>query len=343
MSKKTRKFLDFDVRSVDGEPGNYWFTASTPARDRMGDIIVQEGWKTQDFLKTGGPILWGHDYYAPPIGRGKEIKVSPDSLDIKIEFVPAEIDPFAAQVEKLVAGGWIRTGSVGFQVYKREPLTANDLKQRPEMQYGERLYGDLLEFSIVPVPANPEALAQKGFAEAVARSYGMRAEEARSPMLPYKDTKGIVNAKLLRASVAAAMGARGGVKLPEHVDGMACVSHLYRIAHENNVDLPDLKSISSPGANLKEAFSDVWHGDLLKVLSNANSEAENDTVLRLVRGERRSELIAARDALNGILTLSEDDALPKPPPREPEQDLETASMVQGIIQDLSSVTARLKK
>lgn len=329
MSKKIKKFLDFEVRAVEGEPRTYWFTASTPSRDRMGDIIVQEGWRTQDFLKTGGPILWGHDYYSPPIGRGKEVAVSPNSLDIKVEFVPADIDPYAAMIEKLVAGGWIRTGSVGFQVYKREPLNADDLKQRPELKWGERLYGELLEFSIVPVPANPEALAQKEFVEAVGRAYGMKMDEAVSKFLPYKDEKGNVNPRLLRASLAASLGARGGVKIID-ADQKACENHLRRIAKENGIEVA-----CKGAAELREAFSDVWHEELLDVIQRA-SEDEEATTLSLIKGDRRKDLIQARDAINVLLKMSEDESPRKPV--EPEPDVQTA----GVLAEMAAINASLK-
>lgn len=170
--EKKKKFFDFDVKAVEGESNTFWFTASTEARDRQGDIIVQQGWRTSDFMKNP-VILWAHNYYETPIGKAVEISITPDALSAKIQFVPEEVDPFAGKVAKLVAGGYLRTVSVGFMVYKSEPLNADDLKQRPDMKYGQRLYGDLLEISIVPVPANPEALNENGYSEVVARGIGM--------------------------------------------------------------------------------------------------------------------------------------------------------------------------
>lgn len=338
MSEKIKKFLDFNIRAVEGEPRTHWFKASTPDRDRMGDIIVQEGWKTQDFLKTGGPILWGHDYYSLPIGRGKEVSVSPDALEIKIEFQPEDVNPFAAQVERLVSGGWIKTGSVGFQVYRREPLSADDLKQRPDLKYGSRLYGDLLEFSIVPVPANPEALAQKDFASAFARGFGFKQNEAVSKLLPYRDQKGAVDARLLRASLAASFGARGGVKILD-ADIEACKNHLYRIANENNILVPSPSEIESLGSNLKSAFDDVWHAELLDVLAKAKDE-ESDVTFALIKGSTREKILATRDALNSILALSEQDSS-----KNNSMASETEELVKQfseVNKNLSSVVARLK-
>lgn len=346
MSKKTKKFLDFDVRAVEGEDRTYWFTASTPSRDRMGDIIVQEGWRTEDFLKTGGPILWGHDYYSLPIGRGKQVSVSQKSLDIKVEFQPSDINPFAGQVERLVKGGWIRTGSVGFQVYKVEDLTEEEKKQRPDMKWGKRLFGDLLEFSIVPVPANPEALAQRDFSDALARGFGMKQDEAVSKFLPYKDEKGTVSPRLLRASLAAAWGARGGVKITD-AEKSSCINHLLRVANDNQIEVPTFARFgdgSDPALHVKELreeFKDVWHDELLDLIHKADSE-DQEVLYKLIRGEKRNQLTAARDALNVILGLAEEQDGPKPAETEPPVDIETAGMMKELITNLSSLNARLK-
>lgn len=336
MSKKMKKFLDFEVKAAHGEPNTYWFTASTDSRDRQGDIIVQDGWKTADFMKNP-VILWAHNYYETPIGKGMEVSLSNGKLAIKVQFVPEDIDPFAGKVEKLVANNFLRTGSVGFMVYKREPLTAEDLKQRPEMKYGERLYGDLLEFSIVPVPANPEALNENGFADVISRGFGLKQDEAQSKFLPYRDEKGAINPRLLRASLAAALGARGGVKITD-VDESAAIRHLYRIAKENGIEVPRESHVPE---FLKEAFKDVWHDELLEVI-HASEEETEAVSLKLIKGERRKRLIEARDALNAILILSEVEEPNKKPSGEPEPDLDTASMIEGLTKDLSSLTARLK-
>lgn len=328
---KMKKFFDFDVKAVDGEENTFWFTASTDSRDRQGDIIVQQGWRTADFMKNP-VILWGHNYYETPIGKAVEIAIKPDSLDAKIQFVPESIDPFAGKVAKLVAQGYLKTVSVGFTVYKSEPLNSDDLKQRPEMKYGQRLYGDLLEISIVPVPANPEALNQNSFSEVMARGFGFNQTESQSRFLPYRDEKGAVSPRLLRASVAAAMGARGGVNVTD-ADKKACMNHLHRIAKENGIDLP------GPDAVLKEEFADVWHHELLDVI-NAAQDQIGDVAVRLINGKTRSQLVSARDAINTILELSEPEAVLSEIKTESEN--ETVELIKSIMGDMGEITAKLK-
>ena len=330
---KMKKFFDFDVKAVEGESNMFWFTASTEARDRQGDIIVQQGWRTADFMKNP-VILWGHNYYETPIGKAVEISITPDALSAKIQFVPESIDPFAGKVSKLVEGGYLKTVSVGFMVYKSEPLNADDLKQRPDMKYGQRLYGDLLEISIVPVPANPEALNQNAFTEVMARGFGLNQSEAQSKFLPYRDTKGEVSPRLLRASVAAAMGARGGVQ-PTDAAPEACLNHLHRVAKENKIELP------GPDAVLKEAFSDVWHHELLDVINNAHN-LSSDVSVKLINGKTRSQMIAARDALNTLIELSEENIIQPSNHKEPDHDVETTDILKSIMDNMGDITAKLK-
>jgi HK97 family phage prohead protease len=336
MSDKLKKFLDTTVKSVEGEPGTFWFTASTDARDRQGDVIVQNTWKVADFMKNP-VILWAHNYYETPIGKAIEIKMGPDSLSVKIQFVPESTDPFAGKVAKLVEQGFLKTVSVGFMVYKSEPLTVEDLAQRPEMKYGQRLHGDLLEVSIVPVPANPEALNQNEYGEVIARGLDLKPNEAKSKFLPYTDAKGNVSPRLLRASYAAAHGARGGVKITD-VEPMAAVNHLCRIARENKIELPKVTEMIGKGMDrrdMKDLFSDVWHEELLDVL---NVEGEGDDVLlKLVKGKTRSEFIRARDALTTLIELTEEP----PVPADPVAETKTAEQLTSIIKALSDVTARL--
>lgn len=342
MSKKMKKFLDVNVKAAEDGSGAFWFTASTDSRDRQGDVIVQNGWKTADFMKNP-VILWAHNYYETPIGKAVEMKMTGDSISVKIKFA-SEIDPFADKVEKLVAGGYLKTVSVGFMVYKSEPLTTEDLAQRPEMKYGQRLYGDLLEVSVVPVPANPEALNENAFAEVVSRGWGLKPDEAKSKFLPYLDAKGAVAPRLLRASIAAALGARGGIT-PNDADPTSCLNHLIRIAKENNVEYPNVVELqkiqtfegSEKSVFLKETFKDVWHEELLEVLNQAQSDEE--TVLyKLVKGNKRKEIEKARDALNLILSMSETEESKS----EPVMDEDVVGMVKDITKNLSDITARLK-
>lgn len=121
----------------------YEFTASTSSVDRQGDSIDQNGWELDNFLKNP-VILFAHNYSELPIAKAVEVLKGERSLTIKIQFASEEANPKAQQVKNLVDEGILNTTSVGFIQKERN---GNIITK-----------AELLEVSIVPVPANAEAL-----------------------------------------------------------------------------------------------------------------------------------------------------------------------------------------
>jgi HK97 family phage prohead protease len=132
------------------------FVLSDGTVDRMGDRIDPNGWDLTSYRKNP-VVLWAHDALAPPIGRMHSISISSDGTRLigDVEFAAAEVYPFAATICRMVEAGYINAGSVGFA-----PLEFS-LAKDPERPFGIDFHRqELLEFSIVPVPANQNALAQ---------------------------------------------------------------------------------------------------------------------------------------------------------------------------------------
>lgn len=129
---------------------------STPVIDRMGDTIMQEGWDLKDY-KENPVILWGHnmDEEKMPIGKALKVWIEGKGADAKLKFkVQFDLaDSFAAQVYRKIKDGFINTVSVGFLPTEWEEL-------EPGNFWGGLKYTkqSLLELSVVPVPANPQAL-----------------------------------------------------------------------------------------------------------------------------------------------------------------------------------------
>lgn len=128
------------------------FTVSTAAVDRDNDSISVAGWKLDNYRKNP-TVLFAHDYASLPIARAVSIGIENGKLVATAEF--AEHD-MAETCLKLIDGGFLRATSVGFR-----PIAASRAVERDGFDFKEQ---ELLEFSIVPVPANPEALihAQAG-------------------------------------------------------------------------------------------------------------------------------------------------------------------------------------
>lgn len=127
----------------------YTFKASTAATDRQGEIVTADGWKIDNF-RANPVILDSHNYgtVRSILGKAVETRTPADGPEVDIVFAPT---PEGLCAEQLVEGGFLNTVSVGFQSLKREPGATRG----EPLRHTEK---DLLEVSMVPVPANPEAV-----------------------------------------------------------------------------------------------------------------------------------------------------------------------------------------
>lgn len=122
-------------------------TISTAGRDREGDEIVSHGVDVQPFMRNP-VVLWAHDYKSLPVGKATAVNKGRDSLTATWQW--AEGDEFAARVKNCWQQGILNAVSVGIRPKEVEPLPGRG---------GVRiLTSELLEFSVVPVPANANAL-----------------------------------------------------------------------------------------------------------------------------------------------------------------------------------------
>lgn len=125
------------------------FVLSTSEEDRAGDTVDQTGWKVENYMRNP-VVLWCHDQSEPPVGRCVSLGLQGGSLVGRVQFATAEQNPFADTIFKLVEGGFVNAGSVGFRPLRFE------INEKGGLDYREQ---ELLEFSIVGVPCNPQALA----------------------------------------------------------------------------------------------------------------------------------------------------------------------------------------
>ena len=143
------------------DDGAVSFIASTATPDRYGDTIEQAGWNLSAYQKNP-VLLWAHSHSEPPVGRVVSMSVKDGNLVAdRVEFTTDEVNPFGAKVGRMVKAGFLNAVSVGFLPSKFEPRKAAD-GSFLGYTFQEQ---ELLELSVVPVPANPEALLQnKAFA-----------------------------------------------------------------------------------------------------------------------------------------------------------------------------------
>ena len=158
------------LEDVDREKRTLVWRISTDTQDRDREVILPKGVKLDRF-KQNPRVLWSHDYSMPPIAKALWTKASASELISKPQFVAEGKYPwtnadFASLVFEMYADGNMSTSSVGFiPVRGREPTEA-DIKARPDWAGTYYIHEevDLLEYSAVAVPSNPDAvqLACKG-------------------------------------------------------------------------------------------------------------------------------------------------------------------------------------
>lgn len=157
-----------DERKVLGVPH------STEGVDRMGDIIRLKGWQL-DAYKKNPVLLFGHNSGALPIAKALKVRKGQSATGMKAllideQFHEADVNPESELVWRMVESGALPGRSVGFlPIEVRSPETDEEREKLGLGKWGlEFIKQELLESSIVPVPANAEALQGKCYAIAQA-------------------------------------------------------------------------------------------------------------------------------------------------------------------------------
>lgn len=149
----------WDERAGDGEvirkthaskTNGMEFVLSDETPDRMDDVIMSDGWQLDNFRKN--PIaLFGHrsDF---PIGTWKDLRVEKKQLIGRLDIAPEGTSERIDEIRRLIDAGILRAVSVGFKPIETKP--------RKETGWGVfYTKAELVETSVVSVPANPNALA----------------------------------------------------------------------------------------------------------------------------------------------------------------------------------------
>jgi phage head maturation protease len=154
----TRKAFAAVSKAVDLEAGIFEAMISTEAVDRSGDIVRATGAKIDNYLKNP-VVLWAHNYDEPPIAKALSIEIIPGvGLKARFQFPEWGMNPQADVVRRLWAGGFLNATSIGFMPLAAQPVDPKDADETWYWGPWDYVSWELLEFSVVPVPANQEAL-----------------------------------------------------------------------------------------------------------------------------------------------------------------------------------------
>lgn len=147
---------------ADAESRTVQFVISDNTRDRHGTVIPVNAWRLDNYNKngivaymhdTGGSLFSSND---PDLilGPGRAF-VDEGKLIGEVTFETEDINPLAEKIFKKVMNGTLKATSVGFHEH------AGDWGKRAEEQDENTYYFkdvELVEFSIVNIPSNPNAL-----------------------------------------------------------------------------------------------------------------------------------------------------------------------------------------
>lgn len=162
-----RTFEVLKSERIDGGSPLFTIRISTQDVDRGNDVMHAQGVKLANYLNNP-VVLWSHEHWTPAIGIAHNIVVGDTYIDAVTEF--HERTQLSWEVAALVAGGYLRTASIGaipLRYGQESPVTQ-------EMIDAGRAYPgigsirhieewELIEYSIVNVPMNQNALIQNSF------------------------------------------------------------------------------------------------------------------------------------------------------------------------------------
>jgi hypothetical protein len=122
--------------------------------DRAGDVVIPTGILNADDYLLNPIVLWAHNRTRfPPIGVCEWLDVQPRRIVAETRF--ARGVPFAEDVFRLYEQGILRGWSIGFVPRKARRLPVAGPRTAAGLHVEQ---WDLLEYSAVPIPENPDAV-----------------------------------------------------------------------------------------------------------------------------------------------------------------------------------------
>lgn len=136
------------------------FVISTETPDTYGTIFRVAGWNLERYVQN--PIVcYAHNSYSdnPDMIIGtSQLRIEDNQLIALVTFERGEINPLAEKVFRKVQSGTLRMASIGCNIIRGHRGDAK-LGEDPEIIYFDEM--ELLEWSIVPIGSNPDAVKRE--------------------------------------------------------------------------------------------------------------------------------------------------------------------------------------
>ena len=140
-----------EERSVNTTDRTVTGLITTNAIDRYGEVVEAKGMNDSAYEKNP-VVLLGHNHATLPVGKNLWRKTQSKGVLAKTQFVDNDI---GNELVKFYDEGFLNAFSIGFI-----PTKWIDGNQKDEKWIRKFTEWELLEYSAVSIPANPEALAK---------------------------------------------------------------------------------------------------------------------------------------------------------------------------------------
>lgn len=149
MNNILTRASDFEIRELMPATREIVGVITTNTVDRYGEVVEPNGARLANYRKNP-VVLLNHMTWGLPIGKNIWIKPEGNGLFAKTQFADTAegFDAFT-----LYEGGFMKAWSIGFLPMKWEDGQGNP--DQPRRRFTE---WELLEYSAVTVPANPDAV-----------------------------------------------------------------------------------------------------------------------------------------------------------------------------------------
>jgi HK97 family phage prohead protease len=159
---------------------------STISVDRDGDVVLPKGLDMTDYNKNP-VVMVAHDTSSLPVGVARPITRTANGIQAKVMFAKRpETHPDGAEwradtILSLFQQKVLRAFSIGFQIDESRPAEQKDMGRFGDGVRRIISKWRLIEVSVVPVPANQDALAM-AVSKAYPNSWLMRAWNLSRPI-----------------------------------------------------------------------------------------------------------------------------------------------------------------
>jgi HK97 family phage prohead protease len=147
---KTKHFISETDKTFNDDDLTITHYISTTTPDRYGDIVNPAGMDASNYIKNP-VVLFGHRSNALVIGKNLELQIKKNGVSAITKFADTQQ---GREIYKLNRDGFLNAWSIGFiplkEVQKKDEASGKTYNHIEEWE--------LLEYSSVPIPANPDCL-----------------------------------------------------------------------------------------------------------------------------------------------------------------------------------------